>query len=442
MKSDISVLLIAEAANPEWVSVPLEGWSHSQAIASLVHAHVVTQIRNRDAIQRAGWVEGREFTAINSDAVARPVHQLSQLLRGGSNKGWTMVTAMKTPMNLYFERLVWKRFGADIRSGRYDLVHRVTPLSPTTPSPLAGKCRGAGVPFVLGPLNGGLPWPKGFDHTRRKEREWLSYVRSAHKLMPGYHATRRHTSAIIIGSRATYEQVPAVYLPKCVYIPENAIDPQRFTTRPADSPVQLPLRVAFLGRLVPYKGADMLIEASAQLAREKKLVLDIIGDGPEMPHLKQLVAQHQIESAVRLDGFVPHEQVQDRLVQSDIFAFPSIREFGGAVVLEAMALGLVPVVVDYGGPGELVSSATGYAVPLGSRASLIAAFRHVLEGLVDQPGGIPEMGQRARRRVEAQFTWQAKARQVLEVYEWVLGQKPKPDFGMPLADSVCGSLPG
>jgi hypothetical protein len=56
-------LLIAEACNPEWVSVPLEGWSHSRAIASIVDAHLVTQVRNRDAIQRAGLTEGNEFTA-------------------------------------------------------------------------------------------------------------------------------------------------------------------------------------------------------------------------------------------------------------------------------------------------------------------------------------------------------------------------------------------
>ena len=46
-------LLIAEAANPEWVSIPLEGWSHSRAIARLCDAHLVTQVRNRDAILSA-----------------------------------------------------------------------------------------------------------------------------------------------------------------------------------------------------------------------------------------------------------------------------------------------------------------------------------------------------------------------------------------------------
>src|SRR5205823_221296 len=154
-----------------------------------------------------------------------------------------------------------------ICGGEFDLVHRLTPLSPTIPSTLARKCARAGVPFVLGPLNGGLPWPEGFGGARRREREWLSYVREGYRLLPGYRATRQHAAAIISGSRSTYEQLSDNYKSKAVYIPENAVDPARFSRR-VEGCVELPLRVAFVGRLVPYKGADMLLEAAAPLIRQ------------------------------------------------------------------------------------------------------------------------------------------------------------------------------
>jgi len=430
--------LLAEQANPEFVSVPLEGWSHSQAIAGEVEAHLVTQVRNREAILRAGLVEGQDFTAIDSEKVAARMHAISEKLRGGKGKGWTTVMAFNSISYAYFEKLVWKQFGPAIRRGEYDVVHRLTPLSPTLPSKLAKHCARAGVPFVWGPINGGVPWPKAFDSARRSEKEWLSYIRDVYKLMPGYRSTRRHAAAIIVGSIATRDQVSPAYHDRCIYIPENAIDPAKFTAQRTRRVAEgQPIKLVFVGRLVPYKGADMLLEAAAELVRQKRAEVTIIGEGPEMPKLKAIVEREGMAEGVNLAGWVEHGQLQHVLAEHDVFAFPSIREFGGAVVLEAMAVGLAAVVVDYGGPGELVTDRTGYRVPMGSRESIIENFRAQLESIADNPAGIEPMSVAARQRVERQFTWQAKARQVCEVYDFVLGRTPsKPDFGMPLTDDA------
>jgi glycosyltransferase involved in cell wall biosynthesis len=428
------VLLIAEAANPEWVSVPLEGWSHARAIAAVAEAHLVTQVRNREAIRRAGLREGDEFTAIDSEKIARPAWKFSELVRGGSNKGWTMATAIASLTYWYFEKLVWREFGAKISARRFDVVHRLTPLSPTTPSSLAGRCARAGVPFVMGPINGGVPWPKGFDSERRREKEWLSYVRSAHRLLPGYRATRDNAAAIIVGSRDTMEQMGERWKAKCVYIPENGHDPARFA-EPSARAEAPPLRVVFVGRLVPYKGADMLLAAAAPLVREGLVRVEIIGDGPELPALKALAAREGLGEGVVFAGWVPHQQIAGRMGRAHVLGFPSVREFGGAVVLEAMALGVVPVVVAYGGPGELVTGRTGLTVPIGTREQIVGAVRECLARLAADSGLLAKMSEAARRRAAGQFTWAAKASQVLEVYEWVMGRRPdKPEFGMPFPD--------
>lgn len=419
--SRIRALLIAEAANPEWSSVPLIGWSLSTAIAKVTDAHIVTQIRNRDAFLRAGLREHIDFTAIDSEAIERPFWRLASWLRGGQGLGWTTQTALSSLTYPYFEYLVWKRFGARIRQGEFDVVHRITPLTPTAPSSLAVRCASAGVPFVLGPLNGGVPWPEGFDMERRREKEWLSYVRAAYQWLPGIQRTYRLATKVLVGSRFTQGDLPAAYRDKYIYMPENGIDPGRFW-RKAQLHDSGALRAAFVGRLVPYKGPDMLLESAQELLREGSLIIDIVGDGPLMPELRAFVQEHNLESKVTLHGWVANEQVQDILCQCDVMAFPSIREFGGGVVLEAMALGVVPIVVDYAGPGELVTGETGLKIPIGTRESIVAGFRETLTRLTKDRSELAALARNACDYVQKNFTWPAKARNVCTIYEGLSGR--------------------
>lgn len=416
------VLVIAEAANPEWVSVPLVGWSLARALGQVAETHIVTQIRNRDAFLRAGLVEGQDFTAIDSEKLAAPMWRMAEKLRMGKGVGWTMTTAISSLSYGYFERLVWRQFAARLKAGEFDLVHRITPLTPTANSLIAPRCKAIGVPFVLGPLNGGVPWPRAFDAERRREKEYLSYVRGLYRLRPGRGRMLKSASAILCGSLYTKGEIPQVFSGKTVYIPENAIDPSRFDL---DAPRRKPmrdgvLRACFIGRLVPYKGADMAIEAAAPMLRDGRLIYDIIGDGPQIDDLRALVRDLGLADQVIFHGWQDHAGVQAIAGQADILLFPSIREFGGGVVLEAMALGVVPVIADYAGPGELVDDTTGIRVPMGPRAALVAGFRAALERVLSDPDGLARMSAAGRARVARDFTWSAKAGQVRQVYDAVL----------------------
>jgi len=430
----LRVLLIAEAANPEWTSVPLEGWSHAMALRRLVDGHLVTQIRNREAILRAGLQEGQDFTAIDSEPVARPMWKLASLLRLGEGKGWTTLQALAPVSYYYFEHLVWRQFASCIRSGAFDLVHRLTPLSPTVPSLLAKRCARAKVPFVIGPLNGGVPWPKWFYDRQLAEREWLAPVREAYKLLPGYRSTLRHSAAILAGSIYTRDQIPARFAAKTFYVAENAIDPARFT-QDRHRQTTLPLQLLFVGRLVPYKGADMVIEAAEPLLATGRAELTIVGEGPQRSELEQLAARSANPGAIRFTGAIPHHEVQQYFAAADLFVFPSIREFGGAVALEAMAMGAVPMVVNYGGPAELVTEDSGFRIEIGPRAKIVAALREKLEAVAADPSTLSAKAASGRRRVAAEFTWDAKARQVVDIYRKLVHAKGD----LTLNSSVCSA---
>ena len=421
------VLLLAEAATPELVSVPLIGWCLSEALSRHADVHVVTHIRNRDSIERQGWREGREFSTIDTERLVTRLYKTAELFGARDNKGWTLHQFVAPIGCLAFETKVWRRFRPALAAGAYDIVHRLTPMSPTTPSILGPRLQRLGIPLVVGPWNGGIPWPSGFSDRMRREREWLSLLRGGHRLLPGYAATRRCAAAILAGSRFTLSEVRGAPAERAFYLPENSVDPTRFhklRTRRASAP----LRGVFLGRLVPYKCADVLLRALADLLRQRQVHLDIVGDGPEREAIRALVATLGVRHAVTLHGHVPHEQVQDILRNGDFLACPSIREFGGGVVLEAMALGVTPIVADYGGQAELVDDASGIRVPFTSEGDLLTGFRSAVERLVRNPGQLDTMGAAARGRVEDLFTWDRKAEQIVSVYDWVRwgGAKPQP----------------
>jgi glycosyltransferase involved in cell wall biosynthesis len=413
------ILLIAEAANPEWTSVALIGWSLSCALAKVADVHLITQARNRDAIVRVGLVEGTDFSVVDNERYAYPLYKFSTRLGGPGVIGHTTVTALESLAYYSFESDLWRQFAGRLIAREFDLVHRVTPLTPVSQSIIAKRLAKHNIPFVIGPLNGGLPWPKSFIDRQHAEKDWLSHLRWAHKLLPYYGSTRRYSAALIAGSKHTYEDFPQWTREKCVYIPENGVDPERFKN-PRTRSAGVPLRCAFIGRLIPLKGVDMLLEAANGFLKAKQLELHIIGDGPQRAFLETMVDQFDIRGNVHFHGWVPHVEIERTLRTCDFTAFPSIKDFGGAVVIESMALGVAPIVADYGGPSELVDDSTGIRVGFHDRQSLIDGIRHAIGNVIRSPKILDELGAAGRLKVEKTLTWEAKARQIVAVYDAVL----------------------
>jgi len=249
--------------------------------------------------------------------------------------------------------------------------------------------------------------------------------------MPGASATLRRATAIITASDATRKNIQNRYRHKCIYITENAVDPIRFDIESTQQPKPL-IDAAFVGRLVPYKGAEHLIRAAIPFAQKGQLRVHIFGDGPQKRQLIQLVESSQLSDSIKLYGWIDHTELQSHLSRCDVLTFPSIREFGGGVVLEAMAKGVVPVIADYAGPSELVNEQTGFRVPLGKPDELVNSYQIALQRIIDNPHMLQPMRDACINRVKQHFTWDAKARKMLEVYKWALGQResnPEEDPG-------------
>jgi glycosyltransferase involved in cell wall biosynthesis len=422
MPDRLRVLLIAEACNPTWTSVPLVGYNFARALAERPDLEVTlaSQVRNRAALEADPIAARARLHFVDNEWLARPLYALARLLRGGTALSWTIDTAMAWPSYIAFESQLLRSLRRPLHDGRFDLIHRITPLTPTVGSPLAGW---VDVPMLLGPLNGGLPWPRAYPELRRQEREWLVPVRNLYRHLPYYRSTYRHLAGVIAGSRHTATEVPRTFTGHRFYLPENGVDPARFALASGWPEPEGRFRFVTVGRLVPYKGVDLTLEAMHRSAALKACEFCIIGDGPHRAHLETLTRQYGLEANVRFLGWVEQTRLRQEFARSQAFVFPSLREFGGGVALEALASGLPAIIVDYGGPAELVTPDCGILLPMAPRGELVPRLQAAMEALAGDADRCRRLSQAACARVRAEFTWTTKAARLVEMYREILSGK-------------------
>jgi glycosyltransferase involved in cell wall biosynthesis len=208
-------------------------------------------------------------------------------------------------------------------------------------------------------------------------------------------------------------------------MPENGIDDSVFPIASAwPAPVDGRYRFVTTGRLVPAKSFDLLIEAFAGSDALDHAELHIIGEGVERQALEAQIDRLGVGDRVRLRGWLTQPEIAATYASSQAFAFASVKEFGGGVILEAMASALPCVVIGYGGPGDLVDPDVGIVVPMARRAELVRTMRAAMERLAGDPDLSRHLGETAARRVAEEHTWTVKADRLVAFYREVLAQPP------------------
>ena len=180
--------------------------------------------------------------------------------------------------------------------------------------------------------------------------------------------------------------------------------------------------MSFVGRLVPVKALPLLLKAMARLRREGMAVtLDVVGDGPMATPWRDEAAALDLANRVHWHGALPAAGVAEVMRRSHVFCLPSVRESGGAVLLEAMACGRPVIAMDFGGPAEVVDDAVGWKVAMPDEATAIDGLAQALREAYRQPDEAARRGQRARQRVLDEYTWAAKLDAAEALYARVLG---------------------
>lgn len=422
--SRLRILLLAPDANPEGICGSLIGYSQAQALARLHDVTLVIRSSCEEAVRR------RQGSIHNVEVI--------RLCWPERVYAWTVRRIFKNNYNSQYlqvffyllciasEWQAWRQIRPRIEAGAFDVVLRLLPVPAVVPSPFAFFLRNSLVPFVIGPVNGGLPRLAGFSGAD-KQKQWISGFRNLYRFLPFARSTYHRAAAIIAGSSHTYAEF-AAHREKLFFLPENGVARSLWSGTDRSAEPRTKLRLIFIGSLIPLKACDLALRASAPLLRSDLAHFTVVGDGPERNRLEQLARSLGIEKAVSFCGFLRHDDAMRRLRSADVLVFPSVRDFGGGVVFEALAVGAIPVVADFGGPGDIVHRAVGYKLPLTNEAELVSQMEKILRDLAGNRDLLNRLRQEGVPYARKCLSWDAKAETLTAIMLWALGRGPKPNL--------------
>ncbi len=231
-------------------------------------------------------------------------------------------------------------------------------------------------------------------------------------------------SRIIVASPTLADTSPHLreWQSKCVVIPygvEAAQDGPDIEQRAAAirSTCQQPV-VLFVGRLVAYKGVDVLIDATRGL----EAVVFVVGEGPQRAALVDRAAAAGVGDRCRFLGEVSNEELAALYRACDVFVLPSVtrQEAFGVVQIEAMMRGKPVVSTELGTGTAWVNqhNETGLVVP----ARNARALHDALAALLKDPERRNALGAAGARRARSVFAVDRMAAAVLSLYRTVLGK--------------------
>jgi glycosyltransferase involved in cell wall biosynthesis len=220
----------------------------------------------------------------------------------------------------------------------------------------------------------------------RCQQHEMSSLRALAKLLqmfPRHSLSRAANSNIFI----TCHSLERHRLPHAQVI-YYGIEPTQESEAPASRPSPLandskpdPARFAYVGRLVPEKGLDVLLRAAKLLKNEDlRFQLLLIGDGPERANLEAQIASENLHDVARVTGFLRGPALAEQMSLIDAVVMPSIwEETAGLAAIEQMMRGRLVIASDIGGLGEIVAGA-GLKFPAGDATTLAAQMKKVIQG--------------------------------------------------------------
>ena len=409
----LRVLVSAYACNPigSLQSHPGEDMTGWRLVEQLNRFHdlcVITRSYNREGVEKAlaqGALPEVRFHFIQLPSWLRVLYKL------------------EFGQRIYYylwQILAWRVAKRLHRKLHFEVAHHLTFGNDWIPSFIGAFLP---VPFIWGPVGGGQRTPQGLfsEYTlagklRERGRTFGQWI--GRTLLFSRKQCLKKAKAILVCNYETKTKMPKRFLDKVHLFPVNGISPDNLDNQLCKNNSSDTFLVLTAGRLHRLKGFDIAIRAFNVFAQHfPKTTFEIVGQGPEEAKLHQLVNALRIRDRITFTQWLTREELLARMRESDVFLFPSFRDGGGAVVVEAMASGIPVVCLDNGGPGFHIQKEWGIKIFPKDPEFVTNEMVNALEKLYVDKDLRMKMGRAARKRVEECYLWDRLGKRMQEIYQ-------------------------
>lgn len=190
------------------------------------------------------------------------------------------------------------------------------------------------------------------------------------------------------------------------------VNPNHFSPRPFRENPQ-PFEILCVGRLVPVKGQQILINAVMRLLQQgRRLRLCLVGDGPDRVFLEQTVKQNNLKEYITFAGAVNQERILSYYRKADAFVLASFAEGVPVVLMEAMVMEIPCISTHITGIPELITPHKGILVVPSSVTELAQAITH----LMDDAKFRQELGQQGRLQILEHYELHKNVQQLADIF--------------------------
>ena len=407
--SPLNVLIVCEHASNVFGGEAMLPLNYFRYLAKSQHTvYLITHERVKTSIQQLTDINQDNVFYVPDTFAHKVLHKYSQILPERIR-----IITFGFVMHLITQVYQWKLARKIVKEKQIDVVHEPAPVSAIQPSAMFAL----GAPVVIGPMNGGMSFPPAFKQMAGcSERLLYSAMRLFTSIYNLLVPVKFFAGVLLVANERTSKVLPKIRLGEVIELVENGVFSALEQPKAINHSNQA-INVLYVGRLVDWKTIDIVIDAIAKC--DSNIKLTILGDGELRAELERQ-AMLTVPNRVHFMGLVPHAETNQHYDNADIFVLPSVRECGGAVVLEAMARGLPVIASNWGGPADYITADTGFLVEPKSRTYMVDEFARIISLLAKQPELRFQIGQAAIQRIKEHFLWDKKILKMGEIYHAVI----------------------